>query len=187
LIRSTRIISTPDGVAAVLLGRTLGRPVVVTARGSDLNVIAEYAVPRRWLLWSARQADGLVAVSSGLKRRLATLGIAEECVHMLCNGVDLALFRPTDRDMSRRALGLIRPALLAVGNLVGLKRHRMMVEALVGLPAVDLVIVGEGRERAAIEALAPSAESPTVFACSVICHRIALRTSTTRPTCCCSS
>jgi len=56
----------PDGVAAVLLGRTLGCPVVVTAHGSDLNVIAEYAVPRRWLLWSARQADGLVAVSSGL-------------------------------------------------------------------------------------------------------------------------
>ena len=32
----------PDGVAAVLLGRALGRPVVVTARGSDLNVIARY-------------------------------------------------------------------------------------------------------------------------------------------------
>lgn len=144
----------PDGVAAVLLGRALGRPVVVTARGSDLNVIAEYAVPRRWLLWSARQADGLVAVSSGLKRRLATLGIAEQRVHVLRNGVDLALFRPTDRDISRRALGLTRPTLLAVGNLVGLKRHRMMVEALVGLPAVDLVIVGEGPERAAIEALA---------------------------------
>jgi len=39
----------PDGVAAVLLGRALGRPVVVTARGSDLNVIAEYAAPRRWI------------------------------------------------------------------------------------------------------------------------------------------
>ena len=36
----------PDGVAAVLLGRALDRPVVVTARGSDLNVIAEFAVPR---------------------------------------------------------------------------------------------------------------------------------------------
>jgi len=69
-------------------------------------------------------------------------------------GVNLALFRPTDREMSRRALRLTRPTRLAVGNLVGLKRHRMMVEALVGLPAVDLVIVGEGPERAAIEALA---------------------------------
>ena len=144
----------PDGVAAVLLGRALGRPVVVTARGSDLNLIAEYAIPQGWIRWSARHADGLVAVSRGLKQRLANLGIAEERVHVLRNGVDPALFRPTDRDAARQALGLTRPTLLAVGNLVRLKGHRMMVEALVGLPAVDLVIVGEGPERAAIEALA---------------------------------
>jgi teichuronic acid biosynthesis glycosyltransferase TuaC len=144
----------PDGVAAVLLGRALGRPVVVTARGSDLNLIAEYAIPQGWIRWSARHADGLVAVSRGLKQRLANLGIAEERVHVLRNGVDPALFRPTDRDAARQALGLTRPTLLAVGNLVRLKSHRTMVEALVGLPAVDLVIVGEGPERAAIEALA---------------------------------
>src|SRR6516162_9634272 len=144
----------PDGVAAVLLGRALGRPVVVTARGSDLNIIAEYAAPRRWICWSARRADGLVAVSSGLKRRLVALGIVEERVRVLCNGVDLAFFRPADRDVARRVLGLTRPTLLAVGNLVGLKRHRMMVEALAGLPGVDLVIVGEGPERTAIEELA---------------------------------
>ena len=144
----------PDGVAAVLLGRALGRPVVVTARGSDLNVIAKYAVPRRWLSWSARQADGLVAVSTGLKRRLVALGIVEGRVRVLRNGVDLAFFQPADHSAARRALGMTRPTLLAVGNLVGLKRHRMMIEALVGLPTVDLVIVGDGPERTAIEALA---------------------------------
>ncbi|MGC2522631.1 MAG: glycosyltransferase, partial [Stellaceae bacterium] len=55
----------PDGVAAVLLGRALGRPVVVTARGSDLNLIAGFRVPRRWIRWAAAKAEGLVAVSSG--------------------------------------------------------------------------------------------------------------------------
>jgi teichuronic acid biosynthesis glycosyltransferase TuaC len=144
----------PDGVAAVLLGRALDRPVVITARGSDLNIIAEYAVPRRWIGWAARRADGLIAVSSGLQGRLAALGVAPERVRVLRNGVDLALFRPPDRAAARRALGFSRPTLLAVGNLVGLKRHRLMVEAVVGLPEVDLVIVGEGPERAPIEALA---------------------------------
>jgi glycosyltransferase involved in cell wall biosynthesis len=144
----------PDGVAAVLLARALDRPVVVTARGSDLNLIAEHAVPRRWISWAARQADGLIAVSSGLQRRLAALGIALERVRVLRNGVDLTLFRPTDREAARRDLGFTRSTLLAVGNLVPLKRHRLMVEALVGLPDVDLVIAGEGPERAAIEALA---------------------------------
>ena len=144
----------PDGVAAVLLGRALGRPVVVTARGSDLNLIAEYRVPRRWIRWAAARADGLVAVSPGLRDRLAALGVAPERVQVLRNGVDLGLFRPGDRAAARRALGMTRPTVLAVGNLVALKRPRLMVEALALLPEADLVVVGEGPERAAILAAA---------------------------------
>jgi teichuronic acid biosynthesis glycosyltransferase TuaC len=144
----------PDGVAGVLLGQALGRPVVVTARGSDLNLIARYALPRRWIRWAAQHADGLIAVSSGLKQRLVELGVGAARVQVLRNGVDLALFRPGDREAARHALGLTRPTLLAVGNLVALKRHRLMIEALAGLPAVELLIVGEGPERAPIERLA---------------------------------
>ena len=142
----------PDGVAAVLLGRALGRPVVVTARGSDLNLIADFRVPRRWIRWAAAKAEGLVAVSSGLRDRLAALGARPDRVRVLRNGVDLAQFRPGDRAAARRELGLTRPTLLAVGNLVALKRHKLMVEALALLPKTDLVIVGDGPERGAIEA-----------------------------------
>ncbi|HEX3416236.1 MAG TPA: glycosyltransferase, partial [Stellaceae bacterium] len=138
----------PDGVGAVLLGRALDRPVSVTARGSDLNLIAQHAVPRRWIRWAAQNADGLVAVSGGLKRRLIELGVGADGVRVLRNGVDLALFRPHDREAARVALGFTRPTLLAVGNLVALKRHRLMVDALTYLPEVELVIAGEGPERA---------------------------------------
>jgi teichuronic acid biosynthesis glycosyltransferase TuaC len=144
----------PDGVAAVLLGQALGRPVVVTARGSDLNLIARYALPARWIRWAARRAGGLIAVSSGLKGRLVELGVSAERVRVLRNGVDLALFRPSDREAARRALGFARPTLLAVGNLVALKRHHLMIEALAQLPGVELVIVGKGPERPSIERLA---------------------------------
>ena len=144
----------PDGVAAVLLGRALGRPVVVTARGDDLDLIAHFAIPRRWICWAAKHAEGLVTVSSGLQRRLTALGTAPGRVRMLRNGVDLAVFRPLDRDATRRALGLSRPTLLAVANLVPKKRHRLIVDALPELSGVDLVIVGEGPERGAIEARA---------------------------------
>ena len=68
----------PDGAAAVLLGRALGRPVVITARGSDLNIIAQHVIPRQWIRWAAQQADGLVAVSNGLKQRLVELKIPGE-------------------------------------------------------------------------------------------------------------
>lgn len=144
----------PDGVAAVMLGRALDRPVVVTARGSDLNIIAGYSIPRRWIIWAAHRATRLVTVSSGLQRRLAALGVAPERSRVLRNGVDLAFFRPMDSESFRRELGLSRPILLAVGNLVPLKRHRLLVEALPLLPGVALVIAGEGPERDAIEKLA---------------------------------
>jgi teichuronic acid biosynthesis glycosyltransferase TuaC len=144
----------PDGVAAVILGCVLDRPVVVTARGSDLNVIAKHAIPRSWIRWAAQQAAGLVSVSNGLRRRLVELGIAAERVRVLRNGVDLTLFRPQERAAARQSLAFTKPTLLAVGNLVALKRHKLMIEALPELPGVDLVIVGDGPERGAIEKLA---------------------------------
>lgn len=144
----------PDGVAAVMLGRALGRPVVITARGTDVVRIPDFALPRLWIRWALRRADGLIAVSSGLKARLVALGAAPERVRMLRNGVDLALFHPADREAHRRALGFSRPTLLAVGHLIPRKRHRLIVEALPRLADVDLVIVGDGPERPAIEALA---------------------------------
>jgi len=144
----------PDGVAAVLLGKVLGRPVVITARGSDLNIIGGYRVPRRWIKWAARHAGALVAVSSGLQRRLAALGVAPDGVRVLRNGVDLRLFRPWPCEAARRNVGFNRPTLLAVGNLVPLKRHWLMVEALALLPGVELAIVGHGPEAVALEQLA---------------------------------
>src|SRR5262249_19712660 len=143
----------PDGVAAVLLGRALDRPVVITARGDDLDLIANHLVPRHWIRWAAGRAAGLVTVSSGLKQRLAALGTNPERVRVLRNGVDLARFQPSDREVQRRFFGLTRKTLLAVGNLVPKKNHRLMIEAIGELPGIDLVIVGEGPERSAIEAL----------------------------------
>ena len=102
-----------------------------------------------------RHAAGLVTVSAGLKRRLVALGTPPERVRVLRNGVDPAVFRPpADREAARRALGFTRPTLLAVGNLIPLKRHALIVEALAHLPGIDLAIAGDGPERPRIEALA---------------------------------
>src|SRR6185312_5576660 len=111
----------PDGVAAALLGKALGRPVVITSRGTDLNIIAEHALPRRQIRWAAQQAAGLVTVSEGLRQRLVALGIDGGRVRVLRNGVDLELFRPGDRATLRQRLGLTGPTLIAAGNLVAIK------------------------------------------------------------------
>jgi teichuronic acid biosynthesis glycosyltransferase TuaC len=106
----------PDGVAAVLLGRVLRRPVVITARGDDLDLISNYSVPRRWIQWAAARATGLITVSNGLKRRLIELGTPADSVRTLRNGVDLSKFRPQDRTNARKVLRFNRPTILAVGN-----------------------------------------------------------------------
>lgn len=143
----------PDGVAAALLGRRFGRPVVITARGSDLNLIAEYALPRRMIRWAADQAAGLITVSRALQQRLLALGVAADKVRVLRNGVDLELFHPSDRAAVRARLGLEGPTLLSVGNLVANKGHDLVIRALASLPEHRLLIVGTGPEAAALDAL----------------------------------
>src|SRR5919106_101364 len=96
----------PDGVAGVLLGRSLGKPVVMTARGTDVNLLSEYRIPRRLIRWAAVQAAGVIAVSEALRHRLIELGVPGSRVQVLRNGVDLELFAPQDRAAARRELGL---------------------------------------------------------------------------------
>ena len=144
----------PDGVAAVLLGRHFAKPVVITARGSDINLIPRYRLPRQMILWAAHHTAGMVTVARALKDKLVALGVPPERIEVLRNGVDLQFFRPIDRDSSRRRLGFRRTTLLSVGNLVPLKGHDLTIRALQLLPEMDLVVVGDGPERKTLVALA---------------------------------
>lgn len=145
----------PDGVAAVWLGRHFGRKVVITARGSDTSEWPGYALPARLIRRALRDADALVAVSASLKKGLLALGVPDSKVTVLRNGVDLVQFRPvTDRAAVRAELGFEGPTLLSVGHLIPRKGHHLTIEALVSLPDHRLVVVGDGPERAALEALA---------------------------------
>jgi glycosyltransferase involved in cell wall biosynthesis len=137
----------PDGVAAVWLGRALGLPTVVTARGTDVNLIPRHLVPRVLIRQAIAGASALVTVSAALKDALVALGAPQEKVTVLRNGVDTSLFRPVDRDVARSELGLARPTLLSVGHLIERKGHHRVVEAMPRLPEFDLLIVGEGPQR----------------------------------------
>jgi len=145
----------PDGVAAGLLAKWLGKPFFVTARGTDVNLIGEFARPRALMQSTARAAAGSIAVSQALADRLIVLGAPSDRVHTLRNGVDTARFSPQPRDVARRRLGLHEDGsyLLMVGNLVELKGHAIAMEALVALPAMELLCVGAGPELTALQKL----------------------------------
>lgn len=140
----------PDGVAAAFLGMKLGKPVVITARGTDINLIPDYGIPRKMILWAANQAAGLVTVSAALKEKLCSLGIEPEKVTVLRNGVDPDLFKPTGREIREDG----PPLLLSVGNLVESKGHDLAIAALPLLQGMRLAIIGEGPERKSLEDLA---------------------------------
>jgi len=143
----------PDGVAAVRLAREFNLPVTVTARGTDLNLIPEFPAPRKMILDAAAKADGMITVCQALKDTLIEMGVADERVTVLRNGVDLELFRPVDRAAARSALGLSRRTLASVGLLIDRKGHHHIIRALKDLPDNDLLIAGDGPDRRALERL----------------------------------
>lgn len=146
----------PDGVAAVMLGKYFNKPVVVTARGTDINLIPQFARPRQLILDAARDADGIITVCKALKDEMVELGVAPANITPLRNGVDLERFAPGDRAAARAAIGLVpgRFTLLSVGLLDPRKAHDLIIRALPMLPDVDLLIAGTGPEKANLERLA---------------------------------
>lgn len=136
----------PDGVAAARLGAALGKPVVITARGSDVTWLPRYRLPRRQIQQAARNAAALITVSQALKDTVATLGVDLDKVTVLRNGVDLDRFASRDRAATREKLGLTGPVWLTVGNLVELKGVHIAIAALARVPDATLLISGDGPE-----------------------------------------
>ena len=143
----------PDGVAAVWLGQKLNLPVVVTARGTDVNLIPQYKRPRRLLQQAIAGADAVVGVSSALRDVLLELGARPEKAVTLRNGVETDVFRPLpDRAGIRADLGLTRKTLISVGYLIDRKGHHRTIEAMKSLPEFELIIAGDGPDRAKLQA-----------------------------------
>jgi teichuronic acid biosynthesis glycosyltransferase TuaC len=144
----------PDGVAAIRLGHTLGIPVVITGRGTDLTLIPKDPAARELVVEAINGAAAMVTVCEDLRQRLIVLGAHPDRVITLRNGVDLELFSPKDRDAARAKYGLEGFVLLSVGGLIPRKGHHLAIEALVDCPDCTLVIAGGGPMRAELEHLA---------------------------------
>ncbi|MEQ1929250.1 MAG: glycosyltransferase, partial [Parvularculaceae bacterium] len=147
----------PDGVAAVRVARKLRKPVIVTARGTDVNLLPQYPRQREMILEAVRNADAIVCVAAALKDELVRLGAPAEKISVLRNGVDLKMFRPLDRDALRRSMGLAGDVIASVGHLTERKGHNLVLESLSQTPDAMLLIAGAGEEREALERQAAAA------------------------------
>jgi D-inositol-3-phosphate glycosyltransferase len=151
-----------SGVVAVELGRRWGVPVVQMFHtlGVVRNAVADGAgdqVPRERVdaeARVARLADCLVAATPLERADLAWYCGADVArVRVIPCGVDVALFRPGDRDAARARLGLgAERVLLFVGRPAPIKGLEVLLRALAALRAdgfartpLRLVVVGGDR------------------------------------------
>jgi len=145
----------PDGVAATMIGKVLNKPVVITARGTDINLIPRFPKPRKLILQAAEDCAAMITVCRALKDALIALGAPADKITVLRNGVDLELFHPEDRQAARAELGIGAAfAIASVGHLIERKGHHLVIEALSKLPGAELYLAGAGEEETRLRALA---------------------------------
>ena len=150
------------GAQAITAATRLGLPSIAVYQTDLAAFAARYRIGGtspavwRWLRWIHRQADLTLAPSRQAALALAEHGIPR--VRLWPRGVDGDLFAPYRRDDAlRRELAPDGERLVGyVGRLAAEKQVHLLA-GLHGVPGVQLVIVGDGPVRPALEALLPRA------------------------------
>ncbi len=145
----------PDGPAAAELKHWLNVPISIKARGADIHHWGSQGPTAEQVVDAGNKADGLLAVSAALKADMITLGMPEEKIRVHYTGVDLELFKLTDRAKAKSALGLgPEPLIVTTGALIARKRQGLVIEALAELPDARLALIGDGEDRERLDAIA---------------------------------
>jgi glycosyltransferase involved in cell wall biosynthesis len=160
--------SEASALAGWAAARAVGAPFIVRSYGGS-----EAARRIEDPLWRLRQfrtllyayrlpAEHFIIVDDGTRMNTvaARMGVPEEKISYWKNGVDFSMAddAPDGRARARARLGLDarRTLLLVVGRLVAWKRPGAVLDAVAPLlekfPHATLVFVGDGPERAALEA-----------------------------------
>ena len=148
----------PGGFMAMVCGRLTGRPVVTTASGTDLNVVAHRRPIRPFVRATLKRIQCLMAKGSEMKRLAVELGMSPDRIREVSAFIGVDLPREGESrhriDLPGRAGG----RLICLGNLTFPKRVdtvlRAMRRVVDRLPDVHLTIVGDGDLRGELEALA---------------------------------
>jgi len=142
----------PDGPAAMRVAQALGLPHSIKARGADIHYWGQQPATADAVREAGQSAAGLLAVSEAMKRDMVALGMAADRIRVHHTGVDLDRFAPGDRTPLKAGLNISGPLVACVGALIPRKGQAILIEALAGLPGVTLAIVGQGPDRAELEA-----------------------------------
>ena len=151
----------PDGVVTEWVGKTLNKPVVLTARGCDINHYPKLFGRKKQIVNALNSCDKIIAVSYALKKEIMSLGISEKKVFVIPNGIDFNRFHHIDRTICREKIGLENDdiIILSIGSLDEVKGTHYLIMAF-GMLAnklkdikLKLIIIGEGHLRSYLKDL----------------------------------
>ncbi|WP_062519331.1 glycosyltransferase [Demequina silvatica] len=142
----------PQGMVA---RRTMADvPTVVTTLGGDLYAL-DNGPARAAKARVVRAAAAVTVMNADMRERVLALGADPETTHVIPMGARFVQVDHDDRQVSKPATWKHPVHLLAVGRLVEKKGFDVLLEALrLSRARLDLTIVGDGPERARLEALA---------------------------------
>jgi len=139
---------------ARVLGRLAGVPIVIcTEHTMAMEPPWRYRLNR----WTVGLADRVVAISANVRDFCRTrIGLPEEKLVLIPNGVELPELPLPAPWEARAALGLPPDGLVigAISRLDPVKGIDVLLEALPQVEEAALVVIGDGPQRAALEALA---------------------------------
>ena len=161
-----------NGLAAIIAGRRLGIPAVYEVRGiweiTQASSDDAYAQTLRYQLsrtlenQAVGEADHVVAISEQLRRFVIEHGARPSSVSVLPNGVDAAHMHDLPPDPALKAELGIAPDAVVIGYAGSVVRYEgldFVIEAMDrlrkrGVGPFHLLLIGDGRELAALKALA---------------------------------
>lgn len=140
---------TISGLIALLVGKWYKKPIVLTVHGSDINVLNKKYFLKLVNRFILSRMDAVIAVSPTLKKRIEEMGVPQEKLSYISNGVDTGEFYPAPVDFP------IPKRILWVGRMSKEKGLDVLIKAMKEIlrevPQAQLTLVGDGPEREVIE------------------------------------
>ncbi|MBA4148698.1 MAG: glycosyltransferase [Verrucomicrobia bacterium] len=120
----------PDACAIARLAPELDVPFVAIVQGSDAHMYLEMPLRRKKIVGALSKASSVITRSAKLSHLLSDAGVPKKKLFPVYNGVDLRTFRPGNKQVTRRELGLADlPTILFVGNFLPVKNPFLLVKA----------------------------------------------------------
>ena len=130
------------------------RPLIVTVHGSDIYQATRLPFVGRLTRALLHRCERVIAVSHSLAQAVIALGLPQNHVEVVPDGIDIDRFRPPSQERE--------PLLLFVGSLIERKGLRHLIRAMPDVlgthPEYRLAIVGDGPQLPELRQLAQSVE-----------------------------